>query len=254
LHTFGVGESWIAQELEGLGETRPEVRIGFRAKPGEVDIRISARADTAALAHERVIAAADDVRDRLGGWVYGHDGQTMAQLAGRSLRSRGLSLSVAESCTGGLIACQLTSEPASDFFLGGVVAYANAVKKAVLGVSEDTLRGHGAVSAEVAAEMAEGARRAFDCDVALSVTGIAGPTGASPNKPVGLVHWAVAYADGTVCEERIFHGDRNQVQKQAATAALDLVRRTIANANGSRVGEPAPVLAPPSVSLAEPSG
>src|SRR5690606_1158086 len=229
LHTFGVGESFIAEQLEGLSEQHPHVTLGFRAHDGEVDVRISARASDPPVARERVLAAADTIRQRLGDCVYGEGDQTMSQLAGRSVRSKGWRLAVAESCTGGLIAQQLTSTPASDFFVGGAVTYANTAKTNLLGVSEDTLRGHGAVSAEVAAEMAEGARRAFSADVALSVTGIAGPTGASPNKPVGLVHWAVAHPHGTVVEHRVFAGDRVQIQHQAASAALDLLRRTLKN-------------------------
>ena len=120
--------------------------------------------------------------------------------------------------------------PASDYFIGGAVAYANTAKTNLLGVSEDTLRGHGAVSAEVAAEMAEGARRAFNCDVAVSVTGIAGPTGGTSDKPVGLCYWAVAHPSGTKVEHRVFNGNRNQIQQQAAFAALDLLRRAF---NGS---------------------
>jgi nicotinamide-nucleotide amidase len=229
LHTFGVGESFIAERLEGLAEEHPDVVLGFRAREGEVDVRISARAPDPGEARERVEAATEAIRQRLGDCVYGEGDQTLSQLAGRSVRAKGWRLAVAESCTGGLIAQQLTSSPASDYFIGGAVAYANTAKTKLLGVSEDTLRGHGAVSAEVAAEMAEGARRAFSADVALSVTGIAGPTGASPNKPVGLVHWAVAHPNGTVVEHRVFSGDRIQIQQQAASAALDLLRRTLTN-------------------------
>jgi nicotinamide-nucleotide amidase len=108
------------------------------------------------------------------------------------------------------------------------VTYANSAKTGLLGVSEDTLRGHGAVSAEVAAEMAEGARRAFDCQLALSVTGIAGPSGATSDKPLGLVYWAVAHPNGTEVEHQIFDGPRTHVQRQAALAALNLARRILA--------------------------
>lgn len=236
LHTMGVGESWIAEELEGFDELHPDVTLGFRAKPGEVAVRVHARHTDPVLARQRVDEALETIRDRLGSWIYGEDDASLVQLAGRALRSRGYRLAVAESCTGGLIAHQLTVQPASDFFVGGAVTYANAAKTKILGVSEDTLRGHGAVSAEVAAEMAEGARRAFDCEVAISVTGIAGPSGATGDKPVGLVHWAVSHDEGTICEHRVFNGDRVQVQQQAAAAALDLLRRTIQNMNGSRVG------------------
>ncbi len=227
LHTYGAGEGSVADLLEGVEQAHP-VTLGYRIKGPEVDVKIFARGADRAQARERAEAAAADVRERLGELVYGEGEDTIVQIASRSVRARGWTLSVAESCTGGLIAQQLTSIPASDYFVGGAVAYANTVKTKLLGVSEDTLRGHGAVSAEVACEMAEGARRAFNCDVAISVTGIAGPTGATGDKPVGLCHWAVAYPGGTVVENKVFPGSRNQVQELAAHAVLDLLRRVCA--------------------------
>jgi nicotinamide-nucleotide amidase len=227
LHTVGRGESWIAEQLEGLEEKHPGVTLRYRVKNPEVDVKVEARGNDYGDARGRATLAAADARERLGDAIYGEGDQTMPLLAGKLIRSRGWRLAVAESCTGGLIAQQLTSQPASDFFVGGAVTYANAAKSALLGVSEDTLRGHGAVSAEVAAEMAEGARRAFECDVAVSVTGIAGPTGATADKPLGLCHWAVSFPGGTVVEHDVFSGNRNQVQEKAAHAALDLLRRTV---------------------------
>jgi nicotinamide-nucleotide amidase len=226
LHTIGRGESWLADKLHGIEEHHPNVVFRYRAKSSEVDVIIEARGADPAAAREAAMDATADARSRLGNCVYGEGDESMPQLAGRSVRSRGWRLAVAESCTGGLIAQLLTSQPASDYFVGGAVTYANTAKSDLLGVSEDTLRGHGAVSAEVAAEMAEGARRAFHCDVALAVTGIAGPTGATDDKPLGLCHWAVATPNGTKCEQRVFSGNRNQVQRKAAQAVLDLLRRT----------------------------
>jgi nicotinamide-nucleotide amidase len=124
-----------------------------------------------------------------------------------------------------LIAHILTRHPASDYLMGGAVTYANSAKTRLLGVSEDTLRWHGAVSAEVAAEMAEGVRQVCECDVGISVTGIAGPTGGSQEKPVGLVYWAVAHPGGTVVRHKVFQGEREEVQLAAAYAVLDLLRR-----------------------------
>jgi nicotinamide-nucleotide amidase len=227
LHTIGMGESWIAEQLLGVEEDHPGVTLRYRVHGVEVDVRVEARGSDHADARDRAQQAANDVRRRLGPAIYAEGEQTLPQLAGRAVRQRGWRLAVAESCTGGLLAQQLTALPASDYFVGGTVAYANAAKTSLLGVSEDTLRGHGAVSAEVAAEMAEGARRAFDCEVALSTTGIAGPTGATADKPVGLCHWALAYPGGTIVEQRVFRGNRTQVQQQAALAALDLLRRTL---------------------------
>ena len=226
LHTVGVSESWIAEALAGLEESE-DVVVGYRAKSSEVDIRIVAKGGDVAEARAKAHAAAKEVRERLGDCVYGEGRQNMPKLVGKAVRNRGWRLAVAESCTGGLIAQQLTAQPASDFFVGGAVVYANAAKSQILGVSEDTLRGHGAVSAEVAAEMAEGAKRKFKCEVAISVTGIAGPTGATPGKPVGLCHYAVAHPGGTELGHSVFTGNRSVVQKKAAHAALDLLRRTL---------------------------
>jgi competence/damage-inducible protein CinA-like protein len=227
LRTFGVGESWIAERLEGLETAHPQVVVRYCARAGEVDVRVEARARDYAEARERASAAAQEARRRLGEAVYAEGDQTMPNLVARCLRSRGWRLAVAESCTGGLVAHELTSHPASDYFVGATVAYANTAKTRILGVSEDTLRGHGAVSAEVAAELAEGARRVFDCEVAIGVTGIAGPTGATADKPLGQCFWAVAHPGGTVVEQRVFAGDRGEVQRQAAWAAMNLLRRTL---------------------------
>ena len=226
LRTAGVGESWLAERLDDL-ELDSDVTLGFRARVSEVDVRVAAQASDPASARARAKRVAQRVRKRLGDAVYGEGDQSMPVLAVRSLRDRQWRLAVAESCTGGLITHQLTSLPASDYFVGGAVTYANSAKTKLLGVSKDTLREHGAVSPEVAAEMAAGARRAFDCEVAISVTGIAGPTGGTANKPVGLCYWAVAHPGGTVVERRVFSGDRSHVLNKAAFAALDLLRRTV---------------------------
>jgi nicotinamide-nucleotide amidase len=176
-------------------------------------------------AHALADAASTEVRARLGDYVWGEGDDTFAEVVGRALRSRGFRLAVAESCTGGLLGHLITSEPgASEYFVADAVTYANSAKTRFLGVSEDVLRGHGAVSAEVAAAMAEGVRRVCGVEIAVAITGIAGPSGAQPNKPVGLVHWAVAHAGETVVRERIFAGDRQQIQTLASYAALSLVR------------------------------
>ena len=156
---------------------------------------------------------------------YGEADDTFASVVGRALRNRGVTLAIAESCTGGLVGHMVTREPgASDFLLVDAVTYANSAKTQLLGVDEDVLRGHGAVSAEVAAAMAEGVRRVSGADVALSLTGVAGPTGGTAEKPVGTVYLAVASAKGTVVKHRVFGGDRVPIQTLAAYAGLQLVR------------------------------
>lgn len=229
LRTFGLPESTAAQLLEGVEQELEGISLGYRVHFPELDVKIQARGRTQSEARERAIEVAGVVRDKLGDVVYGEGDDTLASITGRALRARGWRLAVAESCTGGLISHLLTSFPgASEFLIGSAVVYANSAKTRLLGVSEDTLRGHGAVSPEVAAEMAQGARRLCEVDVGLSVTGIAGPSGGTSTKPVGLVYWAVSHPGGTIVRERVFHGDRNEVQVHAAHAAMDLLRRTAA--------------------------
>jgi nicotinamide-nucleotide amidase len=225
LRTYGLGESLVGQALAGVEGTHAGVTLGYRVHFPEVDVKVHARASNRDLARDLAHRAAAEVRARLGDVVYGEGDEAFAEMVGRAVRGRGYRLALAESCTGGLIAHILTRYPASDYFVGGAVTYANSAKTRLLGVSEDTLRGHGAVSAEVAAEMAEGVRRVCECDVGLSVTGIAGPTGGSQEKPVGLVYWAVAHPGGTVVRHKVFQGEREEVQIAAAYAVLDLTRR-----------------------------
>jgi PncC family amidohydrolase len=150
----------------------------------------------------------------------------LEELVARLLTEQGLTIAVAESCTGGLIAHQLTNVSGSSaYFLGGVVAYANQVKERVLGVSGETLTAHGAVSEACAREMARGARRLFDTDVALSSTGIAGPTGGTAEKPVGLVYMALAAQDVERCERHLWHGNRLENKQRTSEAALALLRQ-----------------------------
>lgn len=228
LRTYGMSEANIGARLTGVEDEFPGVVLGYRVDFPEVDVKIHARAGTQTQARDLCLRAADDVRRRLGDIVYGEGDDAFAEVVGRTLRAKGARVVIAESCTGGLIAHLLTSFPASDYFVGSAVTYANAAKTRMLGVSEDTLRGHGAVSAEVAAEMAEGARALCDCEYALAVTGIAGPTGGTSKKPVGLCYWAVAHAGGTFVRDRVFPGDRDEIQTLAAYAALDLLRRITA--------------------------
>lgn len=226
LRTYGLGEGLIGQRLEGIESAFPGVTLGYRVIFPEVDVKVHAHAATHSLAHDLALRATAEVKTRLGDVVYGEGDEAFPELVGRALRVKGWRLALAESCTGGLIAHLLTRYPgASDFLVGAAVTYANSAKSRMLNVSEDTLRGHGAVSAEVAAEMAEGARRCCDVDVALAVTGIAGPSGGSADKPVGLCFWAVNHPGGTVVRERVFSGEREDIQTLAAFAVLDLLRR-----------------------------
>jgi nicotinamide-nucleotide amidase len=227
LKTFGMPESLVGEKLAGIEAAYPGIILGYRAHFPEIEVKVHATAANEDAARVLADDAAREVRARLADVMYGEGDDTLPLVVGRALASRGLRLAVAESCTGGLVGQLLTSEPASDYFFADAVTYANEAKTLLLGVSEDDLRVHGAVSAVVAAAMAEGVRKRCAVDVGVAITGIAGPSGGTPEKPVGLVYWAVAHAGDTVVRHRVFRGDRRQVQMVAAFAALWLVRDVV---------------------------
>ncbi len=229
LRTFGHPESVVGEKLAGVEAAFPGVTIGYRAHFPEVEVKVLARGLSQSAARDLCERATVEVRSRLADVVYGDGDDTFASVVGRELRARGLTLAIAESCTGGLVGHMVTREPgASEFLLVDAVTYANSAKSRLLGVDEDVLRGHGAVSSEVAAAMAEGVRHVAGADVALALTGIAGPSGGTAEKPVGTVFIAVASPSGLVVKERHFHGDRHQIQTHAAYAGLLLVRQALA--------------------------
>jgi nicotinamide-nucleotide amidase len=227
LRTFGIGESNLDNELADLARD-DDVILGFRTAFPDNYLRPVARAATASEAEAKLARVCDAIRERLGAMVYGTDAETMEEVVGRLLREQGKTLAVAESCTGGLLGERITSVPgASDYFLGGVIAYANRAKVALLDVPESALQEHGAVSEAVAIAMAEGARRRFGSDLAVSTTGISGPGGGSDEKPVGLV-W-VGFCDGRerTAQEFEFPLDRSRHRIATTQVALDWVRRTL---------------------------
>ncbi len=226
LRTYGMPESLVGEKLAGVEAAFSGVTIGYRAHFPEIEVKVLARGGSYDEAHALCERATKEVRARLGDIVYGEGEDTFAAIVGRVLRQRSLTLAIAESCTGGLVGHMLTREPgASDFLLLDAVTYANSAKTGILGVDEDVLRAHGAVSAEVAIAMAEGARRVSGANIALSLTGIAGPTGGSEAKPVGTVHMAIAGERGTEHLHRVFPFDRDMNQHAAAWAGLQLVKR-----------------------------
>jgi nicotinamide-nucleotide amidase len=231
MKTFGLPESTVNDRLAGIEEALC-VTIGYRAHFPEIEVKVRARAASDAEAAEQARTAAAAVRERLGRVVYGEGETTFPMAVGALLRERSLTMATAESCTGGLVGKLLTdASGSSDYFVGGVVSYANAVKTGVLGVDPATLEREGAVSEAVARQMAEGARRVLGADVALSLTGVAGPTGGTADKPVGLVHYAVATRDGTVARKILAGGHRGMVRHRAAFAGLALVREILLDAD-----------------------
>jgi nicotinamide-nucleotide amidase len=194
-----------------------------------VDLRLSVWNEPADRAAALLEAAEQAVRGQVGRWVYGVDDDDLAALVLQSLRERGLKIAVAESCTGGMLGMRLTAiAGSSDVVDGGTIAYANHVKVRELGVQEATLATHGAVSEETAREMATGVRARFGVDVGVSITGIAGPGGGTPEKPVGTVCLAVDLRGTLHSARTTMVGDRHEVRQRSAQAALNLVRRALA--------------------------
>ena len=227
LLTTGIGESRVQELVEA--DLQPLVvrglGIGYCARPGAVDVRLVA----AGVPAEKLVGQAEAVVRRiLGENIFGRDDEELEQIVVELFTQKKQTLALAESCTGGLIANRLTEVPgASAIFLGGVVSYADAAKEKFLGVRAETLAAHGAVSAAVAAEMAAGARHKFGADFALAVTGIAGPGGGTPAKPVGTVFLALASASGVEVKNFLNVWDRATFKQVTATQALEWLRRTV---------------------------
>lgn len=231
LRTAGVGESLLAERLtplwESTGAAGEGVTMAYLASPGEVRVRLTTVGPAREDALARIAPVEQAVRAELGAVVYGFDDETLEQVVARLLREHGQSLATAESLTGGLVGGRVTTVPgASDYYRGGVVAYATEAKAGVLGVDAKLLDEHGPVSEPVAAAMAEGARLAFAADVGLATTGVAGPT-EQGGRPVGSLCLAVADPVGTVTTTVRAPGDRTQVRAWATTLALDLLRRRL---------------------------
>ena len=235
LRTFGLPESTANDRLAGV-EAAHGVIIGYRAHYPEIEVKVLARRGSQEEAERAARDGAEDVCARLGDVVYAEGDASLAETVGGMLRDRGLTIATAESCTGGLVA-ELLTDPAgaSAWVRGAIVAYDNRVKMGCLGVPEATLAAHGAVSAEVARAMAEGARRALGADVALAITGIAGPTGGTAEKPIGLVYFAVSSVAGTSDRRVVFPGARRQIRAVAAWSGLAMVRRVLRDGHDGAV-------------------
>jgi nicotinamide-nucleotide amidase len=229
LHTVGIPESDLDSRIEPLFRTLENPKIAVLAHDFRVDVKIMAKASDRAAA-ERLIAPVEaELRERIGRGIFGVDDERLEDAIVRLLIERGLTISTAESVTGGGIADALVRVPgASQTFRGGVVAYDNALKVSLLGVSEEAFHAHGAVSAEVVEAMARGARARLATDVSVASTGIAGPTGATPEKPLGLVYLAVAHGDTVDVRRLTFPGSRDDVRRRSIIAALNLLWRTVA--------------------------
>jgi nicotinamide-nucleotide amidase len=228
LRIAGMGESAVEEIVAPLYEKWKDDPVTILASPGEVQLHLRATGRPEE-AEARLAAIEADFRSAMGSRIFGADDEDLPTAVGKLLREKGQTLALAESCTGGLIGSLVTEVPgSSDYFLGSVVSYANSAKEGLLGVSPETLSRHGAVSLEVASEMARGARERFGASLGAAVTGIAGPDGGTPDKPVGTVCLAVSGpGDRAVAKKRMFPGDRSVVRRAAAVHCLQLVRRQL---------------------------
>ena len=224
LRFYGAGESTVASALAEAGGEGDGLTATICARDFEIHVDLFAEADS----RTRLDRLADELADQLGQHLFARDERPVEAIVLDLCRDQRLGLAVAESCTGGLVAARLTSVAASsDVFRGGIVAYANEVKAAELGVGEELLERHGAVSGEAAAAMAAGVRERLDAQVALAVTGVAGPGGGSAEKPVGLVYLHAAGPEGERTLELNLPGDRGAVRGRATVAGLHLLRELL---------------------------
>ena len=223
-----LGESAVDARVSPIYKRYPEVETTILAGAGEIELHFKTRAATLEAAQARADEVAGLVEDELDDAVYSRNGESLEQIVGYWLQMRNATLAVAESCTGGLLAERITSVAGSSrYFLGGAVVYSNQLKTELAGVPQEMIQRHGAVSREVAAALAEGIRYRCESTLGAGITGVAGPGGGTPEKPVGLVFHAIASGSGTEVVQRNYPGDRKRIRRFASTLALDMVRRKL---------------------------
>ena len=236
LRTTGVGESAVAEMLGDIAKGFPGMPLASLPGYEGTDLRLTLRGRSAEEAERTLDGAIEKLRARLGDAVYGDGGTDLAAVVLDLARENGLRIAVAESCTGGMLGARLTAIPgSSDVVLGGVIAYANDVKERLLDVPAEAIARAGAVSEEVARAMASGVRARLDAEIGIAITGIAGPGGGTPDKPVGTVWTAVDVAGDVTARRSIYVGDREEIRQRAAQGALNMVRLAVGRA-GSGVG------------------
>jgi len=228
LQLMDIGESQVADILGDIISAQTDPTLALYAAPANVRIRMATKAPDEATAEAKFAPVEARIRELLGNHVFGLDSQTMAEVVEQLLRERRQTLAVAESCTGGLLASRITDiSGASEVFLAGVVAYANEAKTSLLGVPAEIIAQHGAVSEECARAMAEGVRRVAGADYGLATTGIAGPTGGTADKPVGLAYMALADERGTIVQKQFWPGTREQFKQRVSQMVLGMLRKRI---------------------------
>ena len=221
MRIYDMGEARIEETIMDLVKNQSEPTLAMYARIGYVEIRITAKGETKEAAQNLVEPMKEKLAERLGDVIITYDDEPIAAALGRTARKKGLTVSAAESCTGGLVGSYITDIAGSSaYFLGSAGTYQDEIKAKLLGVPEKTLQTYTAVSEETAAAMAEGSRALYGSNVAVSTTGIAGPDGGTDEQPVGLVYFGVAGPKGTVVYKSVFPGDRKEVKERAATKAV----------------------------------
>lgn len=228
LKFYGIGESLLEEKIKDLIVRQSNPTIAPLAKMGEVTLRITAKAQDLETAKKLIGPVEKEIEKRVGEYLYGYDGEQIEDIVARMLISGKISISIAESCTGGLLAHKLTNVPGiSEVFDRGVVSYSNKSKQDLLYVKAETLEKYGAVSEQTAGEMAKGIRVISGTDIGVSITGIAGPGGGTPEKPVGLVYIGFADSKTLLVEKHLFTGDRMDIKQRSADAALHMIRKML---------------------------
>jgi nicotinamide-nucleotide amidase len=237
IRTTGIMESVIYEKIMdliegkniGIGDSK--ISVAFLPSLRGVDIRLTTTTKDESDGLRQIDELENKISGRINKYIYTIGDEDLAQVIGKMLVEKKLKLATAESCTGGLLSKMITDiSGSSEYFIGGIISYSNEMKMKILSVSGEILVNHGAVSAECAAAMADGARKNLGADIAISITGIAGPTGGTPEKPVGLVYIGLSVPDRTVTSENRFGNDRERIRERSASVALDLLRKYLTGA------------------------
>jgi nicotinamide-nucleotide amidase len=226
LRSFGLGESLLEDKIREYILNQSNPTIALLARHGEIHIRLTAKAATESEARELIGQVENKIRPLLAEYIFGTDEERLAEVTGKLLSEKNLTLALAESCTGGLMASLLTDIPGSSaYFKGGAVCYDNSIKTQIAQVPAQIIAAHGAVSKETAIYLAEGIKKVFNADIGVGITGIAGPEGGTEEKPVGLVFIAVAGQDTAVCHKHHFTSARADNKHRAALSAINHLRK-----------------------------
>ncbi len=226
INTTGLAEAKVDAKVKDLLKLKPPVTVGIYAKLGEVDLKIMSKAKDEKTAVNAIKKIEKKIAKRLNGHIFGYDDETLESAVGKVLTKKKLTIATAESCTGGLLSDRLTNvSGSSKYFMTGIISYSNKSKESFLGISQKLMEKYGAVSRPVAVEMARAIKHFACVDIGISITGIAGPTGGTKYKPVGLVYAALVTDKKRIVMEFRFRGSREDIKFQASQAALNLIRK-----------------------------